>query len=572
MNTQRNLAEELSFKLKEGNLIAFLGAGISKSYTEKGSGKFYEGIPSATEIIKDLSNELRYISNSMPFEKAFFLIKKNEGRQGLVRRLEKYINKKNIKPLPAHDLLASMPFSAYLTTNFDVLSERAFETANKCYTTIVNDTDVTKWQGNQIPLIKLHGCISRSDSIVASEDEYEIIEKKLPIVSSLVKTLLSHKNILFLGYSLNDNDFRRSYEELSMILGDYMPKSYAVVNKVNSYDAFYWEDKGITIIENDATEFLRTLRNIYTGQNVDEIENNNWENNSFFSSLSRITSAPSETQTIDSFLSHLYELACNTTLNCSEVLNDADVAVKLIINQKSNFEAFKKLWNTMYLKLHDLCDSMNDFQTYICEVIDDRRNFSRLINKQWNKVVQENKNILVFSQSVRMLNLLKAVPANTQRSCQLYICECRPKSPTAFQDAFSICEFLEDTYYQDFHIIPDIAAGNLIGRGKIDLIVMGAHSVFLRNNLPVSFVNTCGTMMIYTMAEKYKIPFYLITEKAKFVELGCTGQELISYQEEEDIYKNTPSINNTHLDNIGYDLCCIDEEMYNCNCFQIISD
>lgn len=568
----RNLAEELSFKLKDGNLAAFTGAGISKTFTEKGTGKIYEGIPTASEIVKSLAVELRYINESMPFEKAFFLMKKNESRQGVIRRLEGFIDRKNINPLPAHGLLASMPFTAYLTTNFDTLLERAFDTSNKRYATIIQDTDVTKWQGSQIPLIKLHGCIKRPESLVAAEDEYENLDKKLPIVTSLVKTLLSNKNVLFLGYSLNDNDFRRQYEELLAILGDYMPKSYAVVNHVTAYDEAYWNDKGLTIIKGDATEFLRSLKNSYLGQHFDDSDNITWENNSFFSSLSQITSAPSETQAIDAFLNHLYEMACNSSLSCEEILRDADSAVKLIITQKSNFEAFRNLWKSMYGMLSKFKDDTNAFQSHINDVIDDREQFAKLINRRWNEVVKQNSNILVFSQSVRMLDLLKNVPANTQRTCELYICECRPKSPNELQDALAICKYLEGTYYKSFNIIPDMAAGNLIVREKIDSILMGAHSVYIKDNRPISFVNTCGTVMIYTMAEKYNIPFYLIAEKAKFVYCDESEDKLISYEEEADIFNNTPSNCNISFENIGYDLCCINDEMVDTGYFKIISD
>lgn len=568
----RNLAEELSFKLKDGNLVAFAGAGVSKTFTEKGSGKIYEGIPTASEIVKSLATELRYIDVDMPFEKAFFLIKKSEGKQGVIRRLENYINRKNINPLPAHDLLASMPFSAFLTTNFDTLLERALNIKGKKHATIIQDIDVSKWQGLQVPLIKLHGCITRADSIVAAEDDYENLDKKLPIVTSLVKTLLSNKNVLFLGYSLNDSDFRRQYDELKDILGDYMPKSYAVVNNASTYDEAYWNDKGLTIIKADATEFLRSLKNSFLGQIFDCGENITWEKNSFFASLSQITSAPSETQAIDAFLSHLFEMACNSSLGCEDILRDADSAVKLILKQKSNFEAFKNLWKSMSEELKNFIDNLNSFQLYISEVIDDREQFAKLINKRWNEVVKPNNSILVFSQSVRMLDLLKTVPANTQRTCELFICECRPKSASELQDAFAICKYLEETYYKNFKIIPDMAAGNLIVRGKINSIIMGAHSVFIKDSRPISFVNTCGTSMIYTMAEKYHIPFYLIAEKAKFIYCNDDYDESVSYEEEVDIFNNTQTNCKICFENIGYDLCVIDKEIYDSGFFKIISD
>lgn len=223
-------------------------------------------------------------------------------------------------------------------------------------------------------------------------------------------------------------------------------------------------------------------------------------------------------------------------------------------------------------ELLNFCHDPNSFQIYINDVLDERENFAKLINKRWNEVIKPNSSILIFSQSVRMLDLLKSVPANTQRTCQLYICECRPKSANELQDALAICKYLEETYYNSFKIIPDMAAGNLIIRGKIDSILMGAHSVYIKNCNPISFVNTCGTVMIYEMAEKYHIPFFLIAEKAKFIYCDDERTEVVSYEEEVDIFNNIRSNCQVSFENIGYDLCPISHKMIEDGYFKIIFD
>lgn len=576
MAPNRNIAEELAQLLRDGNLAAFVGAGVSKTYVDKTTNRIFSGIPTANEIVEDLKKKVPYIDekNKITFERAFFLIKNHEGRQGLERRILSYIDRRNVRSLPAHELLASMPFSVYLTTNFDNLLERSLDTANKEYSVIIHDSDITHLKGKEVPLIKLHGCITRSDTIIAAEDEYITIDKRTPIISALVQTLLSYKTVLFLGFSLNDIDFVRTYQQLIDILGEHMPRSYAIVKNADDYDTMFWAAKGLTILDEDLTNFLRQLKIYYNDQKIAS-DNDDWTSNSFFSSLSLFTSAPSETQAIDAFLKHLKVVASGSIQGCKEIVSDADFAVKQILAKKSNFEALNDLWKSLQPKLMKQKDDMNGFQNTINKVIEERREFARKINDRWNEVINikaDDFNILVFSQSIRLLDLLKAVPSFTQRKCNLYICECRPKSPEAFQDAFSIYKYLEETDYKQFYIIPDVAAGNLIARGKINTVLMGAHSIYIKDGNPIFFINTCGTSMIALVAEKFSVPLFIIAEKAKFVNVSDDRAIKISYEEEENIFINTQSYDRLSRKNIGYDLCKISKTMLDKNLITIISN
>lgn len=62
----------LSDKLKQGDVIAFLGSAVSKTYKDRRTNKTYFGIKMASEIVKDLSEKKMYIKPDMNFEQAFF--------------------------------------------------------------------------------------------------------------------------------------------------------------------------------------------------------------------------------------------------------------------------------------------------------------------------------------------------------------------------------------------------------------------------------------------------------------------------------------------------------------------
>ena len=98
----------LANQLRNGNIIAFLGAGISRSYKDELTGKIYRGIPTAKEIVDDLANKKSYINTNMTFDQALFMIKVKEGRNEVERILEEFIDVPPLTPLPAHRLLVDM--------------------------------------------------------------------------------------------------------------------------------------------------------------------------------------------------------------------------------------------------------------------------------------------------------------------------------------------------------------------------------------------------------------------------------------------------------------------------------
>lgn len=568
-NNKNEYISILADQLRKGNVIVFLGAGISRTFKDEHTGKEYRGLPSAKEIVKDLADSKEYIEPNMRFDQALFMVKLKEGRNEVERILEDYIDVPTLNPLPAHQLLADMSFSAFITTNYDQLLEKALEKNKKKFYTIIEDKDICRWRSTQLPYIKLHGCITRPKTIIAAEDEYRPISESKPIVSSLLKTLLANKNVLFLGFSLTDYDFKELFQELKLALDGNMPKSYAVVYEDDNYQTAYWKEEGINIINSDLTSFLRELFKTAIVEKRDGVfhPKDDWMNNIFFERLHEIRTSPSETQAIDAFLEHLLQEMRSPALSCNDIYIRASNAVDTILKSKPNFQALKKMWQLMSTKLETLMDDQQDLaEEIITDIIDDRKNNLKKISKNGKAIIEKGSCILVYSQSIQMLELLKSVSKNVQDSCKLFVCECRPKSPNPFQDGIAICEYLKDTGY-NISLIPDVSVGNLLARNQVNLIMMGAHSIYFRNDEFVSYVNTCGTNMISLAAEFYNVPIYIIAESNKIIHLNDSEQEIVSYEEEENIFGAADIINSLHLEgisnvtelNIGYDLCVVNK-------------
>lgn len=563
--------ERLADCLRDGTLVAFVGAGASRSYRNAMSGETSPGLPSARDIVNQLSTGRTNINPDMTFPEACFMLKEHEGRITLERVLQEAIDRPAIRPLPAHVILANMPCAAYVTTNFDRLMEEALLNAKKQPSLIVEDYDVSRLRPSFVPVVKLHGCVTRPHTIVAAEDEYVPFSDKLPLIEALLKTLLANKSVLFLGYGLEDVDLTLLYEQMKRLLGDRMPRSYAVVADTSSYRRELWRKRGVTVIEEDLTEFLRSLLRASIERAAPAVYNSrdDWVNNSFFASLHRIRTLPSETQAIDAFLAHLMSELQSPGLLLEDILDQAARAVSIVLDQKPNFEAFRTASEQTVSTLQTQSRSKEEGEEIIREIIEKRSFLSAKIKGLWKIAVERGDNILTYSQSVRVIELLQGVPRGIQDTCHVYIAECRPKSPVAFQDALAICDGLKETGYQ-LTLLPDACMGNLIARRQVNKVLIGTHAVYFADDEPRCFVNTSGTSLLVDTTFRYEVPLYVIAESSKFMKLpeGVLAPN-ISYEQEEQVFDDVmPRISDLKATgqnvagiNIGYDLCEIRENL-----------
>ena len=99
-------------------------------------------------------------------------------------------------------------------------------------------------------------------SIVATKTDYEECYKQLHsgLIGSKLKLLLGNpeKQIVFIGYSLTDEDFKRIIAYLENELGEFMPHFYVVTLEQNIGERL--DPKNYTPIITDATYFLKVLK------------------------------------------------------------------------------------------------------------------------------------------------------------------------------------------------------------------------------------------------------------------------------------------------------------------------
>jgi hypothetical protein len=198
----------------------------------------------------------------------------------LIDLLAKVLTPQGIVPSPLLKALAELPIELIVTTNYDELMERALEAAPKPYERVVQplagfdpeaqrklQDALAKQQG--VALYKIHGSLHDKGSaeLVISEDDYAQLLSVLHTeagVPPLIKSRLVDATLLFLGYSLEDWDFRTLFHGLIERLPPRRRRrSFALQKSPPAFWVELWASKGVTIYDVDIYDFAEELRARY---------------------------------------------------------------------------------------------------------------------------------------------------------------------------------------------------------------------------------------------------------------------------------------------------------------------
>ncbi|WP_329326589.1 SUMF1/EgtB/PvdO family nonheme iron enzyme [Streptomyces sp. NBC_01689] len=243
--------------LDRDELLLFVGSGISLSYAGK---KGMLGGLEVTELIADRLLERKLSKDESLMQVAQETVWQDAGsRQRLEAILTEAFADPNIQPLPAHQALAAIG-ATIITTNYDTLIERSFQTFGKRLSVAWKDEHLSSVSGSL--LIKVHGTVDAPSSCVITEDDYYHWMDREPELRELVRALLLTKTLCFIGYSLSDPNFRAILRILRFKFAAIRRPGLVVIHKSDpaSYDhRFITESLGLRVHQADGTEFLRML-------------------------------------------------------------------------------------------------------------------------------------------------------------------------------------------------------------------------------------------------------------------------------------------------------------------------
>ena len=106
-------------------------------------------------------------------------------------------------------------FAGIITTNYDEVLEDVFKEFSVL---IGQDSLLVANSLNIFEIYKIHGCCSKPDSIVLTEEDYVNFDNKLKYLSAKLLTIFVEHPIIFIGYGLGDVNIRNIFSEIAECL------------------------------------------------------------------------------------------------------------------------------------------------------------------------------------------------------------------------------------------------------------------------------------------------------------------------------------------------------------------
>lgn len=288
------ISEDIIKAVKEGKCILFLGAMASAAPPPEDSG-FHAGAlpPSGRALSEKLVSLSKYPDEdvtNLQRVALFFEWQEGKSRQSLVKAVAEEVAAPHLEPSPALHMLAALPFRITITTNYDQLYEQALFTA-KTIGGLPKRPKITVYDPNRPPeavpldpveeqpiLFKLHGDITKPESIVITEEDYITFIQRMGMserhpIAQGIRARMMEWPTLFIGYSLKDYNLRLLFKTLrwQVDTANY-PLSFSVDPFPDNLIVSVWQrgpQPMVSFIEEDLWKFVPALYKAVIGRDYE---------------------------------------------------------------------------------------------------------------------------------------------------------------------------------------------------------------------------------------------------------------------------------------------------------------
>lgn len=194
--------DELSEIAVNGDLALFIGAGASMGAGLPGWAKLLEELASEFSLDMLEFKKLSYLDQAKIIDRRLHGSDRSVGKEISKRLQSHYFS-------PTHALLQSLPTKAVITTNYDVLYEKAYKNTAERSHKILSLLPYNPQLKSDRFLLKMHGCINHPEDIVLTRKDYIRYARKRAVLGGVLQSTLLTKHLLYIGFSLNDRSHTR---------------------------------------------------------------------------------------------------------------------------------------------------------------------------------------------------------------------------------------------------------------------------------------------------------------------------------------------------------------------------
>jgi SIR2-like domain len=233
--------------LVNGRWLPVVGAGMSMNAILQRPAK----MPLWGDLAKHFAAELREYEPTGVLD-AISAFEHEFGRTTLIERLADLLHINKAQPGAAHKEFCSLPFDIVCTTNFGFLLEKQYDLElyeNRSIHLVVDEDQLSINLGvSGTLLLKLHGDLRHPKRIIITESDYDGFLSNYPLIATYLSNQLITKTAVFVGYSLDDPDFRQIWHVVSNRLGRARRMAYAIVVNARPGDTARFERRGVKVI------------------------------------------------------------------------------------------------------------------------------------------------------------------------------------------------------------------------------------------------------------------------------------------------------------------------------------
>lgn len=242
--------------LAEGRCVLFVGAGLSA----------WSGMPSWYALLEILCQELTEDEPEGREARELGRLRDEGGylqvaeycRDGLGAYRFHEILRNTLQPdsdeVPApHRLLVDLPFAGIVTTNYDALLENSFAQMGRTVPRVLTHEDRSSLGSllfERRPFVlKAHGDLDRVETLVLTARDYREVIHANPAFAEVFSAILLTHSILFVGYSLQDPDFRLLLDQQLTVFDGNVPPRYALMSGLGSIQRdVLWKSASIKVL------------------------------------------------------------------------------------------------------------------------------------------------------------------------------------------------------------------------------------------------------------------------------------------------------------------------------------